>query len=87
MEIEDNEKFTDPLDEAAAKAAAAVDSALLENTVKLRPQQVRNADGSWPHVECVECGDDLPEKRIEAGRIYCTPCQGLMEVKQKRGLK
>lgn len=87
MEIEDSEKFTDPLDEATAKAAAAVEAARFDNARKLAPQQVRNADGSWPHVECVECGDELPEKRIEAGRIYCTPCQGLMEVKEKRGLK
>lgn len=50
-----------------------------------RPEQKRNADGTWPITECVgpedgdECGDPIPEGRLALGKIRCVSCQGLRE--------
>jgi hypothetical protein len=41
--------------------------------------QVKQADGSYPIPDCVDCEDPIPEPRLEMGRIRCTPCQSRKE--------
>lgn len=49
------------------------------------PKQVKNADGTWPEMECVMCGNEIGLKRIEAtGANTCIPCQELIERKGKQ---
>jgi hypothetical protein len=50
-------------------------------------EQVKQADGSFPHTECVEedCGDTLPLLRMEMGRIRCVDCQTKKEFNKSRG--
>lgn len=51
---------------------------------RMRPEQVRNADGTWPHPNCVDCEIDIPPARLEMGRIRCVNCQEDEERAQRR---
>ena len=43
-----------------------------------RPEQVQNADGSWPNEDCLDCGDELGA-RLKLGKVRCVTCQGRRE--------
>lgn len=63
----------DDLDRASELTQQLTD-AYISNTRHLaRPEQVRNADGSWPVTEC-ECGEPLGF-RAYLGKILCLACQ------------
>lgn len=33
----------------------------------------------WDGETCFDCGEDMPEERIEMGRVRCVPCQSKAE--------
>ncbi len=36
---------------------------------------------SWDGETCFDCGGDIPEERIEMGRVRCVHCQSVAERK------
>lgn len=46
---------------------------------KLAPETHPDFDGET----CIDCGNDIPEERLAMGRIRCTECQRVREVKDK----
>lgn len=36
---------------------------------------------AWDGETCFDCGDDIPEERLEMGRVRCVPCQQVAEKK------
>jgi RNA polymerase-binding transcription factor DksA len=75
--------YADELDRAADLQQAANDAALQRVQRAARPEQVQNPDGTWPHTECVDCGEDIELPRLEMGRVRCFACQELLERTQK----
>jgi RNA polymerase-binding transcription factor DksA len=65
----------DDLDEAGKLTQQLNDAYVSNARDAARPQQVQNADGSWPHPNCVECEDPIPQARLALGRIRCVCCQ------------
>lgn len=62
----------------------------LQNSVveeKITQARTRQCDKhefrSWDGETCFDCGEDLPEERVEMGRVRCVPCQTVAE---KKGL-
>lgn len=71
-------ELNDAFIEQAEAVAEAVREAALSNVRKaLRPEQVQNADGTWPHPECEDCGEDIPLGRLSLGKIRCIFCQNV----------
>jgi RNA polymerase-binding transcription factor DksA len=79
MDIEDREQFTDELDKAAHLTNVANEGAILLARRNMVPEQVQNADGTWPEPFCVDCGDEIPEGRLKLGRVRCVYCQEFKE--------
>ncbi|MBK6403299.1 MAG: TraR/DksA C4-type zinc finger protein [Rhodocyclaceae bacterium] len=77
-----SEHFADDIDRAAFLTEVANESAVANARMKARPEQVRNADGTWPTTECVECGELIEEARLDMGKVRCFECQSTLE---KRG--
>lgn len=73
----------DPLDEATIVIERATAEALARTRAKAAPEQVQNADGSWPVTECVDCDADIPTARLAHGRIRCFECQSALEKRRK----
>lgn len=67
------------IEQAEAVADAAREAALSNVRKALRPEQVQNADGTWPQPECVDCGEDIPLGRLSLGKIRCIFCQNVKE--------
>lgn len=67
------------IEQAEAVAEAEREAALSNVRKALRPEQVQNPDGSWPHPECVDCGEDIPLRRLDLGKIRCIFCQNVKE--------
>lgn len=64
----------DDLD-AASELTQQLNDAYVSNArAKSKPEQVQNADGTWPRPDC-ECGDPIPPARLAHGRIRCVSCQ------------
>lgn len=77
-------QFSDPIDQGSHLAALHTEEAIKAHARKAAPQQTRNADGTWPITVCVTCGEDIEEKRLEAGRIRCVSCQTWLEKEEKQ---
>ena len=81
LEIIESEHCPDEIDRAAiisdAHNQACIDKAVQAN----KPQQEPDEHGEYPHVECVDCGDELPVERLRLGRVYCVACQELIELR------
>lgn len=75
----------DDLDRAAELTQNLADYAISEVQRAARPEQVQNPDGTWPHTECVDCGDDLIKERMALGRYRCVFCQEKVE-RRRAGL-
>lgn len=73
------DKYADPLDKASDLASMYNEQGLAEVQRKNAPEQTQNPDGTWPHTECVDCGDDIPEGRLQLGRVRCISCQDIKE--------
>lgn len=65
---------------AESMASAERDRAIRESQRNLMPQQHPDFDGE----NCLRCGDPIPPKRLEMGRIRCTDCEGLLEKQRAR---
>ena len=79
---EDSEHLADVLDIGARNTQALTDSTVALSSALAAPEQVQNADGSWPITECVDCDPDLGE-RAALGRVRCIRCQELLERKRR----
>jgi ribosomal protein S27E len=73
----------DNLDRAAELTQSLADAAVIEVQRAARPEQSRNPDGSWPHPECVDCGEEQLAVRLQMGRIRCVACQTVLEFHRK----
>jgi RNA polymerase-binding transcription factor DksA len=51
------------------------------------PEQVMNANRTWPVTTCVDCDEAIPTGRLALGKIRCVACQTDKESREKRGLK
>lgn len=70
----------DIIDQASDLELAQTESHLAKVRKAAKPEQVQNADGSWPQTECEDCGDDIPLQRLLAcGSIRCIHCQEALE--------
>lgn len=74
-------KEADNLDEAQLLTTLLTDAYVENARAGAKPEQVQNADGTWPVTEC-ECGDAIPEARIRLGKIRCVACQ--MDLEKER---
>ncbi len=76
LEIEDAERFADPLDHAAQ----AEEDCKSSNIDSIRRLAAPEQDGT--QTECSMCGNDLGE-RAKLGKIRCISCQERIE--KRRG--
>jgi RNA polymerase-binding transcription factor DksA len=79
----DEDRCADPIDHASL-----VETRLRENDVAIarsksapEQEQVKGADGVlyWPITECIDCGDEIPEKRLQLAKVRCIYCQEKLE--------
>ncbi len=73
----------DDLDRAAALTQAHNEACVTAIQAQNKPQQERNPDGTWPVKYCVSCGDDIPDARLEMGKIRCVLCQAKDEQQRR----
>jgi RNA polymerase-binding transcription factor DksA len=67
--------MADYIDDAQAVNELHQDVSLRNQNVKVLPEQHPEFDG-W---HCVDCGVEIPAKRLGWGRIRCTDCQEFKE--------
>jgi RNA polymerase-binding transcription factor DksA len=67
-------KEADDLDRAQELTTMLTDAFVKQARNGAAPEQVQNADGTWPHTEC-ECGEQIPRARLLLGKIRCVACQ------------
>ena len=72
-------KFADELDRAAHIAQIANETAVKEISRKARPEQMQNADGTWPIVACIDCDLEIEDGRLALGKVRCFECQSKLE--------
>jgi RNA polymerase-binding transcription factor DksA len=78
------ERNSDPSDQASDLEDAERKIALEVHRNKSKPKQVKEADGQWPHEECLMCGNEIGLDRLEAtGAVTCVECQSACERKGK----
>ena len=78
------EHSADELDISAFREE--VERTLLIDEMRRRnvPQKEMNSDGTWPHTECIVCGELLPEVRLSHGFVLCVDCARDREVRRGR---
>lgn len=81
MSADQKERAADHLDQATQTTEFLVASRTQEASDRSLPEQTQNEDGTWPHIECVDCGVDIPAGRLALGKVRCIACQS---VKEKR---
>lgn len=69
----------DEIDKANALAQVFTDRSVMAARGKAAPEQVVAADGSWPHPDCIDCGEPIPPLRLQLGKIRCVDCQAVLE--------
>lgn len=83
---EDDERCSDPIDEACKLEQRMTQNDVAKARALSRPEQVPTVDvdgvKTWPITECVDCDDDIPQARLELGRVRCVTCQGILERKR-----
>ncbi len=77
------ERHADPIDEATALAASLTEGAIAAARRANAPETHPDFDGE----SCIDCGDTIPEGRLELGKIRCVVCQGKLEHRQKQTAK
>ncbi|WP_172415156.1 TraR/DksA C4-type zinc finger protein [Comamonas thiooxydans] len=70
-----NDRHSDPLDEASALAASLTEAAIAAVRQANEPEKHPDFDGET----CVDCGDDIPANRLALGKVRCVPCQSRKE--------
>lgn len=71
------------LNDKTLEMAERLSASVVEERVQAA--RVRQCDRhefySWDGETCFDCGEDLPEERVEMGRVRCVPCQTVAEKK------
>jgi RNA polymerase-binding transcription factor DksA len=78
-------KFTDQIDLASHLADLHTEDALKKWKEGQPKGQVPNEDGTYPVTECVICGVEIPELRLQYGFVKCVDCQTDDENRKKLG--
>lgn len=68
----------DNLDFAADLTRKVTDAGVAAVRELAKPEQLQNADGTWPVVDCAVCGDELGP-RAALAKIRCLGCQEALE--------
>lgn len=76
-------KYIEQIDQANQIVEEFTASHIHRIQQKNKPEQTQNPDGTWPHNECIDCGDPIPEGRLALGKIRCIDCQELKEKYEK----
>lgn len=74
------ERSADLIDEANALAASLTEGAIAAARRANSPETHPDFDGET----CVKCGDDIPELRLNMGKVRCVKCQEEIEIRQKQ---
>lgn len=74
------DRLPDPVDAASIQEAKFTDEAVANVQAKLAAQKHPDFNG----VNCLDCGDLIPPLRLKSGRIRCTSCESLIEIKSKQ---
>lgn len=75
------ERYADPLDRASSVSQEFLEQNLARISDRNKPEQVRLPDGTWPHPDCIDCGEEIPQGRLELGKVRCIYCQEALERK------
>lgn len=86
------EACADILDQASNVTLASTANQIAHLSYLAAPEQerveVRHEDGTvsleWETTECVDCGEEIEEGRLELAKIRCKRCQEILE-KKRRG--
>ena len=78
------EACADILDQASNVTLASTANQIAHLSFLAAPEQVQNEDGTWPTTECISCGNDIEEGRLNLGKVRCLRCQETLE-KKRRG--
>lgn len=65
---------------AQLKQQLEMEALLQQHKLKMQPETHPDFDG----VCCIDCGEEIPEERLNMKRIRCTHCQTLIENRAKR---
>ncbi len=84
LDLEQLDPCADLLDAAANLTLASTATQVAHLSHLAAPEQIQNEDGSWPETECVDCGCDIEEGRLNLGKVRCLRCQETLE-KKRRG--
>lgn len=79
----DEDRCADPIDNACKTETLMRDNDVALARSRAAPEQVQDADGSWPITECKDCGDDIPAGRLALARVRCVICQGRLDARRK----
>ncbi len=74
----DNEVY-DEVDIASALEMGFIAKALEAHKSKVAPETHPDFDGE----SCIDCGDEIPQLRLNMGKIRCVYCQEALEKKNK----
>ena len=75
-----NERFADPIDEAAALEASMTESAIALARRANTPEFHPDFDGET----CIECGNEIPLGRLAMAKIRCVHCQRATELRARQ---
>ena len=75
--------YTDPLDHAAHLQEVHNEESLKKVRAGAAPEQVPLPDGTWKHVDCVDCGEPIGDFRLTLGRVRCIDCQTAKEGRRR----
>lgn len=77
--------MSDLNDKTLEFAERIVNAAVEERLEKARERQCDKPEfRTWDGETCFDCGEDLPEERIEMGRVRCVICQTKAERLERR---
>ena len=78
------EACADILDQASNVTLASTANQIAHLSHLAAPEQERDAEGNWQVTECLDCGRDIEEGRLNLGKVRCLRCQETLE-KKRRG--
>lgn len=77
--MSDRNVYTDPLDVAAESQDAVNKAGIARAQAAANPKVPDDFDGE----NCVECGQGIPQARLDLGKFTCVSCQTKIEKRQK----
>jgi RNA polymerase-binding transcription factor DksA len=57
-----------------------------DNGIAAARAKLRDKEPDFDGQHCVDCGDEIPQARLDMGRARCVTCQEVKEERSKRGL-